>query len=35
MGILNKLVVYAQPMFGICSDCKTNSFCSVVYKYNI
>ena len=34
MGILNKLVVYAQPMFGICSNCKTNSFCSVVYKYN-
>ena len=34
MGILNKLVVYAQPMFSICSNCKTNSFCPVVYKYN-
>ena len=34
MGILNKLVVYAQSMFSICSNCKTNSFCPVVYKYN-
>ena len=27
--------VYAQPMFGICSSCKTNSFCSGVDKYKI